>query len=185
MFFNLSYGENSGRQDALKILTSIDCGLHFNEVSFIQPIANTLDTKSWIPKLNSDWNRPFINLDAYASQPNFRLAFVVTNNNGNNLYLDNIEFFTDDNFNPVASEAPYSVYGGISSPLTVTFNLDTRQPVSLQVYNSVGQLITDNMLAETLNQTYTFDLGDRGKGIYIVRVQIGNQLSSKKVYVGY
>jgi hypothetical protein len=69
-------------------------------------------------------------------------------------------------------------------PLKITFNLDERQPVSLQVYNSIGQVIADSQLPETINQTYTIDLGERGNGIYILRLQIGNQLSSKKVFVG-
>lgn len=187
VFFDVSYASRSTGSEVLQIRASTDCGLHFNDILFNKTgndLTTTADENAWLPSLTADWKKYFINLDSYTSQSSFRMAFVVTNNHGNNLYLDNIEFFADDNNSPVAAVAPYSVYGGILSPLTVTFNLDTRQPVSLQVYNSVGQLIADNLLAETLNQTYTFDLGDRGKGIYIVRVQIGNQLSSKKVYVG-
>lgn len=187
VFFDVSYASRSTGSEVLQIRASTDCGLHFNDILFNKTgndLTTTADENAWLPSMTADWKKYFVNLDSYISQSSFRMAFVVTNNHGNNLYLDNIEFFADDNNNPVASAPPYSVYGGILSPLTVTFNLDTRQPVSLQVYNSVGQLITDNLLVETLNQTYTFHLGDRGKGIYIVRVQIGNQLSSKKVYVG-
>jgi hypothetical protein len=187
LFFETSYAKSPNGNEKLRLLASTDCGTTFNDVLFDESGSqlSIMDSdKAWIPSLSTDWKRNFINLNNYAGKPNVRFAFVATNWNGNNLYLDNIDFYADDNPNQITSENPYSVYGGLGIPLKITFNLDERQPVSLQVYNSIGQVIADSQLPETINQTYTIDLGERGNGIYILRLQIGNQLSSKKVFVG-
>jgi Pregnancy-associated plasma protein-A len=186
MFFDASYAYLTGN-DQLKVLASTDCGTTFNESLFNESgsqlsVVNS-DT-SWLPSLSQDWRRNHIDLDQYVGQPTMRFAFVVTNGNGNNLYLDNIDFFTDDNPQPVLAENPYSIYGGIGTPPKITFSLDERQPVRLLIYNSIGQQISDNLLLDTINQTYTIELPENGSGIYIVQVQIGDMISAKKVFVG-
>jgi hypothetical protein len=46
-----------------------------------------------VPTGASDWSRHFINLSEYVGHEDVRIAFVARNGNGNNLYIDNIEFF--------------------------------------------------------------------------------------------
>ena len=46
-----------------------------------------------------------------------------------------------------------------------------------------GQLILQNTLPETLNQTYYLDLGYQSTGIYIVKVQYGNSVSARRIYL--
>jgi hypothetical protein len=58
-----------------------------------------------------------------------------------------------------------------------------RQPVDLRIYNLAGQLILQNTLPETLNQTYYLDLGYQSTGIYIVKVQYGNSVSARRIYL--
>ncbi len=113
-----------------------------------------------------------------------RIAFVVTNANGNNLYLDNIEIFIDDNSTPVAISSLYSVYENYQPNFKITFNLPEQQSVRMQIFNTTGQVALDNVLPDVLNQTYDVDLTGKGSGIYIVRLQIGNQLGIAKVFVG-
>ena len=49
----------------------------------------------------------------------------------------------------------------------------------------MGQTVADTLLTETLNQTYYFDLSGQSAGLYIFRVQINDQISSTKVYIGH
>jgi hypothetical protein len=76
------------------------------------------------------------------------------------------------------------VYGSIDD-FRATFNLSERQPVDLRIYNMVGQLILQNTLPETLNQTYYFDIGYQSPGIYIVKVQFGDTVSATRIYLGH
>jgi hypothetical protein len=184
LFFDLSYASNPKGVERLHLMASKDCGVTFTNILFDQQGSLLSNTTVSPPSNTIDWKRNFIKLDDWAGNSTMRFAFVVTNGNGNDVYLDNIDFFIDNASTQVFPESSYSVYGGINSPISMTFNLEERQLVNVQIYNSIGQVIVDYPLPETLNQTYLFDLGERGAGIYIIRVQIGNQLSAKKVFVG-
>lgn len=67
--------------------------------------------------------------------------------------------------------------------IKVTFNLPVKETSRLQVYNTMGQLVTDNLLPDNLNQTYTIDMGAQQAGIYILRLRVANQLESVKVFI--
>ncbi len=190
LFFDVSYAKSSNGSERLLVLASQDCGNTFNEVLFDQSgtllSVKDLET-SWKPTMTIDWKKNLINLDGYVGQSNVRFAFIITNGNGNNLYLDNIDFYTDDSLTqgPSASaENPYSVYGGIGSSMKITFNLEERQPTRITVFNSIGQEVADQYFPDALNQTFSIDIGERGNGIYILRLQVGSQLSTKKVFIG-
>jgi Pregnancy-associated plasma protein-A len=187
LFFDISYAKAFNGSDRLKLLVSTDCGNSIDTVRFNQSgsgLSVVNSEESWLPSSSSHWKKNFISLDQYAGQSTMRFAFVASNKNGNNLYLDNIDFLADDNPFPVFPEDSYALYGGLGSPPKITFNLKTRQQVRMLVYNSIGQQVSDDLLPETINQTYTLDLSGNGNGIYIFKVQIGDQISAKKVFVG-
>lgn len=185
LFFDVSYATQSQGNERLRILYSEDCGQTYPNVLYDQAgssLSTTNTSLSWIPSQDSDWRREFIDLSSLAGQDQIRIAFVATANNGNNLYIDEIEFFTDDNPFPISIKDSYSVYG-VASDVKLTFNLPEKQLVNLKIYTMLGQLILDNDLPETLNQTYSFDIRQQGTGIYIVRVQFGNQAGASKIFL--
>lgn len=185
LFFDVSYAKSTLGTERLRILYSEDCGQSYPFVLYDQAgssLATVTSNSPWIPTKEADWRREFINLNNLAGKDQLRFAFVATNDNGNNLFIDNVEFFIDDDPFPVSINNLYDVYGG-ASELKVTFNLEEKQPVQLAVYNMQGQEILQNQLPETLNQTYTFDLGLQGTGIYIVKVQIGFRVGATKVFI--
>ena len=66
---------------------------------FLNPALNfqpPTSTTSWTPSGKDDWRKNKIILNSLVGKSNLRFAFVATAQNGNNLYLDNIEFFIDD-----------------------------------------------------------------------------------------
>lgn len=190
VFFETSYGYFSPKQETLQVLSSTDCGKTFpKQIAFYSgtDLQNANSTVPWTPVQDNQWTKQYINLDSLIGQENVRLAFVATNADGNNLYIDNVEFFVDDNQSPQTVEGIYSVYGGTGTPLQVTFNLPERQLVQMQVYDMMGHVISDQSLPDTLNQTYTIDSSSQSRGIYIVRVQtqLPASLTSTKVLFGF
>ena len=185
LFFDNSYAANANGNDRLEVLYSEDCGATFNSILFSksgESLSTYYSNASWIPSEEGDWRRNYINLNSLVGKSNLRFAFVATAENGNNQYLDNIEFFIDDNEEPLAIEESYSVYGEADKDLRITFNLAERQPVDLRIYNMTGQLILHNTLPEVLNQTYYLDIGYQSPGIYIIKVQFGNSISARRIY---
>jgi hypothetical protein len=125
-------------------------------------------------------------LNTLSGEDDARLAFVVSNNNGNNLYLDNIEFFISDNPNPISIQSNFLIYGtSLESPgnFYITFNLPEPQLVGYEIINTVGQQIVGAELGNVLNQTYLIDAGNVATGIYIVRLNIGGEYYAKKVFL--
>ena len=191
LFFDVSYAQNIPADDRLRILGSDDCGLTYKTL-LLDRAASTFgklnSPAEWFPGTNDDWKREYVSLDQLAGNQNARIAFVVLNNNGNNLFIDNIEVFLGDNTNPPVTPLPYQLYypnQNSNSDLALTFNLLKKQDVRLQIFSINGQIILDNLLPETLNQTYYFDLSIQPSGLYLFRVYINNQVTSKKVFVSH
>ncbi len=185
LFFDHAYAFNGLGEDRLRVLYSEDCGVTFQSILFSQSgstLSTAQATTSWSPAQENDWRRNYIDLTNLTGKSNLRFAFVATAENGNNQYLDNIEFFIDDNSNPLVIKDQYSVYGSLED-FRATFNLNERQPVDLRIYNMMGQLILHNTLPETLNQTYYFDIGYQATGIYIVKVQFGDTVSATRIFL--
>ncbi len=191
LFFDLGYAQNIPADDRLRILGSTDCGLTYPIVLFdragseFSVASSTLD---WVPVTDADWKREHISLDSLSGMKNTRIAIVATNGHGNNIYVDNIEIFAGNDPNPPVTSVPYQLYYSnmnAKSDIAMTFNLPEKQDVRLQIYSITGQIVADNILPETLNQTYYFDLSIQSTGLYLFRVLIGNELSTTKVYIAH
>ncbi len=185
LFFDVSYAGQSQGNEKLRIIYSEDCGQTYPNVLYDQSgssLSTVTTNQFWTPASAEDWRREFINLSSLAGKDQLRFAFVATNDNGNNLYVDNIEYFIDDDPFPVSINESYSVYGG-GDELKLTFNLNEKQTAYLKIYTIQGQVILDNVLPETLNQTYSFDLGIQGSGIYIVQVLLKDSAGATKVFL--
>ncbi|HRI80087.1 MAG TPA: M43 family zinc metalloprotease [Cyclobacteriaceae bacterium] len=191
LFFDLSYALNGTKEDRLKLIASTDCGLTYGITLFDRSgteFSSGSSTSAWVPATDGDWKRQYIELDTLSGKSNIRLALVVSNANGNNMYVDNIEIFAGTDSNPPVSAVPYQLYystHNTSSDIALTFNLAEKKDVRMQIFSVMGQLIVDNMLPDTLNQTYYFDFSQQASGIYLFRMQIDNQVHTSKAYIGH
>ncbi len=186
LFFDISYAVSFKGTERLQVLSSTDGGDSFSEIQFDQTgnqFSVGSSTDAWIPAVDDDWNRQYVNLNDLVGESSVRLAFVVTNDNGNNIYLDDIELYNDDNPTPAKASDLYSIYTPTTSEIKVTFTLPTKETSRVQVYNVMGQVILDNVLPDNLNQTYTIDMSNQRSGIYIVRVQVADRLEATRVFI--
>ncbi|HEY0653799.1 MAG TPA: choice-of-anchor J domain-containing protein [Chryseosolibacter sp.] len=181
LVFDYSYRKRPGRSEALRVYGSKDCGETFEEISLLSLPAEELQS-AWAPTASDDWVTDFvINLNAYAGEPDVRIAFAVINDHGNNLFLDNVEFFTAANPVLVSAETPYNLYGYNlnslpNSELQLTFNLDQLSEVEYTIVDMMGNVLAQAHLYDVLNQTYKVDATDQlSSGTYLLRLQIGRQ----------
>jgi hypothetical protein len=190
MFFDTSYGRRNTGDERLRVLVSEDCGLRYDSVIFDMTATSLSnkqsDTAPWTPTVESDWTKHYLSLSYLAGKDQIRFAFVASNGHGNNLYLDNLEWFVEDDPSPPRITDFYSVYSSEFDPYDffITFNLAEKLSARLAVYNTMGQILIDNVLPETLNQTYTVNLSGQSTGVYLVRLQAGSQVSTTKLFVG-
>ncbi|MDH5380093.1 MAG: T9SS type A sorting domain-containing protein, partial [Cyclobacteriaceae bacterium] len=137
-------------------------------------LATTAYKENYFPNSDRDWRNEFIRLTDYSGLNNVRIAIKVVNGTGNNLHLDNIEFFGDDN--PI----PVTIAPGVSAAypnptlnkrFKLTFNLPEHEIVFIRIYDSIGRLIYQKEVKFVLNQTYEFHLPDAEIGMYYIKIQ--------------
>lgn len=94
LYFDLSYARyNASQNERLRVQISTDCGNTFSQLynrsnTTLQTTAET--TTEYIPNSAAQWRTDSINLNNYLSSGTIIVKFLVTNGNGNHLYLDNI-----------------------------------------------------------------------------------------------
>jgi hypothetical protein len=176
MVFDLSYAQNDSLEDVLEIKVSTDCGATFPFTVFratSQDLSEDIFNGSWKPESPEDWQKIYVDLDEFAGMNPVRLAFISTNGNGNNMYLDNIELyetgFTQDirlNENSVLIH-PNPSRDGI---FYMTVNTPERQKVNMRILDSMGRLVMEKEMEALLNQTIEFDLNGKRNGIYLIQI---------------
>lgn len=189
LFFDVSYAANQGRQDRLRIVASTDCGMNYPLVIYdeaAEDLSVTSSATSWTPGGPGDWIRKFVSLNQLAGNPEVRLAFVFINANGNNLFLDNLEFFASDDPNPRQIDELYLVHG--TDPATpgsfyITFNLNEPGPVGYEILDVTGKTIVHAEIGQVLNQTFLIDAGRAATGIYILRLRIAGRYYASRVFL--
>ena len=186
LFADFSYRQRGLADEQVILAASVNCGKTF-DYTFYADGASTLGDggssfSPWVPSAEDEWNQKYFNLNSLAGFSDVLVAFQVTNNNGNNLYLDNIEFFENDDSTPTPVTAPFSVYME-SGTTYLTFNLEESQPSRVQVANVMGGILADETMSNALNQTLTFKLG-ANRAIYIFKIQIGAQTYAVRQYMG-
>ena len=174
--FDFSYARGHGAEDILDLKVSTDCGKTWPFTIF-SASGDQLVTGStggpWLPDGPADWKRGFADLKQFAGSDSIRLAFVTTNLNGNNLYLDNIEtFITGFTQDITLDENSMLIHPNPSrgDRVYITLKTDGRQDVDIVIVNMNGKIIYDMKLKDVLNQTYEIDLVGRNTGVYIVKV---------------
>lgn len=189
MVFDLSKKVRPDNQDELRIFASRDCGNTYKQITF--NYIGDEEADEWVPLSENDWNQNVtVNLDTLAGEEQVRIAFVAINKNGNNIYLDNIEFFTSNTPQMIEASEQYSLYGYNASDveesnLKITFNLKERQNVQFSVVDALGRTFADGTLENVLNQTWPLEAElNLSSGMYVVRLKIGNKHYANRIMVG-
>jgi hypothetical protein len=186
LFADFSYGVPDNVAERVMLVASTDCGLTFNEIIFegtADELADTGTGGNFTPTSDDDWTRKFFDISQLSGQPQVLFSFVVTNNNGGNLFIDNIEFYADNDPEPKIIEDLFSVYRDENTKEEkITFNLQERGPVRLQMFSSTGLTVLDNTYEDILNQTLTLDLG-LPSGLYIYRFLISGKYYAVRHFV--
>jgi hypothetical protein len=86
--------------------------------------------------------------------------------------------------NETATALNFNVYPNpAQGASTIAYRIPAgQQPVSLAVYNSMGQLVR-SVANEVQTGSQQFQLGHLAAGAYLVKLQVGDQLTSRKVVV--
>lgn len=173
MTFDLAYAGNSNFSDGLLILASTDCGVNYADTlfqAFGNELATTTSNSEFFPDNPSDWELQQIDLTDYAGEPAVRIAFLGINDFGNNLFIDNIQFFVSNQTKSLELDQNQMIAFPNPSPgdFTLTFNLSQRSDVNLRIVDSTGREIWSHELQDILNQSLEVQLPG-ATGLFILQ----------------
>lgn len=184
MSFKVSYANRLNRDDQLQVVVSTDCGRNFENIVYDRKgaeLAVTSSNTEWIPESEEDWITEFIDLSAFVGSTDVLIAFVFTNSNGNNLYLDDLDFFvsSDPNLLDLREDMVRIFPNPSPDDFNVTFNLIEKENVHIRLMDMMGKQIINQSFENVLNQTLSFETFNLKNGIYLVQF-IGESFNTRE-----
>jgi hypothetical protein len=171
--FDLAYAGNSNFNDGLLILGSSDCGATYSDTLFAAfglELATIISNTEFFPQVDSDWILQQLDLSSYAGVSGVRLAFVGVNDFGNNLFIDNVQFFLTDQTKSLDLEPGQMIVfpNPTKQAFFLTFNLAERSAINLEIVDPMGRVVWQRELTDVLNQSFEFNL-PYASGIYVLQ----------------
>ncbi len=178
--FDWAYRNSNSNRTTLSLLYTTDCGLNY------APLTEAVlseTTTAFSANEERDWESQVIDLSALSGQPSLRIAFVAAAYLGNPLYLDNFELYAGKASPKLPLDELLAIYPTERGGLNLTFNVEEKQNVVFSIVDMMGRSIAKEMKANTLNQTYTYELHGISTGVYIIQIKADNEYYSRKVFI--
>lgn len=171
--------------DTLQVLISTDCGQTYTSV--YKKWGSSLITRSaatrtaFTPGVN-EWRHEEINIGSFIGQGEILVAFLNTNGNENDIYLDDINIRTVT-VNPHLKEAGFlATPNPTSGQVSVQFYPHPEKLKSVSIYNVAGQKIRETVITgEVASNVYNFDLTTFPSGLYVVKAEFEDRVLTKKI----
>ena len=189
--FDYAYTTWDGSNDGLSIEVSTDCGDSWTSLwsksgsdLATAPEINSDDTW-WVPDTSDDWASAEVSLEDYIGQV-IRIRLFLTTDWGDNLYLDNIRTQGVSSVHNLEDNISLDVYPNPSSDiLNIEFNLETALPLTLSLYNQMGQLVFQKIQSQPQSgyQRMIIDTDNMNAGVYNLKINLGDNDLERKVVI--
>lgn len=181
---------NNTSSDILRVFFSSNCGDTWNvrkTMSATTMSGSSFQASSWTPT-TGDWTTVHLtNVTSNFWNENFRYRFEFTSNNGNNIYLDDINIYTgapSDNL-IVASidETSFEAINLYPNPtdddVTVSFTATTPEKMTVSITDLSGKVIQANTIHTNEGENVVMlNTVDFAKGVYFVTLMSGTKHTS-------
>ncbi|HEY7162114.1 MAG TPA: choice-of-anchor J domain-containing protein, partial [Acidobacteriota bacterium] len=160
--------------DTLEVLVTKDCGNTFTSV--YKKSGNDLRTVNepvgtdFTPTSSSQWRTETVDLSTIAPTGPTQIVFRNTNNNKNNIYIDNVNLKTRILPGRLKREGVIVLPNPFSDKFTVWHYQTPTTLKFISVFNSLGQLVWSKEYNSDAQKQEVVDLSSRSAGVYIVRL---------------
>lgn len=184
LYFRASYANRIGLSDRLQVLVSTDCGENYNRLLLDadgDSLAVTTTTSKWVPASNDDWKEYRLDLSSVIPFKNdIRVAFVFTNGNGNDLYIDDISIRGND---PPTYHEFFRVFPNPASfRFNLGFNLNSKEIATVEMIDMSGKVVLRDKVVNALNQVITLEAPNQ-TGLYFIRVTGANFTQTQRIFI--
>ncbi|MEO9484394.1 MAG: choice-of-anchor J domain-containing protein [Ekhidna sp.] len=183
LFFRTSYASRVGKTDRLRVLASRDCGNSYSVVLLdadSDSLAMTETNVKWVPLANEDWKEFELDLAQINAEDNIRIAFVFTNGNGNDLYIDDITIRSNDP--PTYQDVVRTYPNPATERFNVGLNLPSKESVTVRLIDMSGRIVFEEQVENAFNQILEYKAPGQ-EGLYFLNI-IGRQFkSTQKLFI--
>lgn len=194
LYYRVAYAQTTAASnDNLRVMVSTNCGVSWTvrQTKAGSKLASIPSPKStvFVPT-STQWRLDSVMLPQYASSKNVRIKFQLTNAEGNNIYLDDINI-TGSSLtgivNPIADNIAFNIYPNPAQDKSVVdFNLVSKAKVSVQVFDILGSQVATLVSGQVLSEgqyKYPFYTSEMNAGIYFVKLIVDDNTFVDKVIV--
>lgn len=175
--FDIAAARYGTSNDNLKVKVSYNCGLTwttlYNKTGAALATVGS-QTTIFTPTNANQWRSESINLNNYLTRSALLVKFEAFSNQGNNLYLDNVNLSLTTGINTVSRALDFSLSPNPARTLaTVNFNLLKQQAVRMSLLDAQGRTVYEFTESSVLPGDHQLFIPVSGlaKGIYLVRLQ--------------
>ncbi|MFT5820382.1 MAG: hypothetical protein ACI8ZM_001621 [Crocinitomix sp.] len=181
VIFNFKYAyvrRHASDDEWLRFYISNNCGETWTLRKNIHgdDLGEEVQNSSYTPESLEEWyqvNVTNINPDYYTAGFRFKIQFE--NDNGNNIYIDDINMSTSAMVSLDEIETPtlnLSVYPNPANDfLTISMNLEKQSEVNVTLLNTLGQEVGSVYNGELAigNNEFSYDVSNLPQGVYFIR----------------
>lgn len=177
--------------DTLELKVTTDCGATSTTIwkkygyqlqTVFEP--NFTFTNGYVPRINKEWRSEKINILPYVQNAaDFQVYFVSSSNQQNNLYVDNINIYSQKLPERLKQQG-YLIY---PNPFNSSFRIHhsaVEPPVDLQavmVYNTAGQLVWSKQYNGNADRVITVNTESLARGVYVLKMMYTNKTVVERI----
>lgn len=199
--FKYAYARyNTANVDVLKCQVSSNCGGTWTDISFgsnstLCTGSGGTTTTPYTPASSAEFKLYTLTshpaFTPFKSQNNVRIRFTFiedpTVGNGNNVYLDDINFSLPLGVNELTQSIGFNVYPNpTTGAANIDFTLSNASTVKYSVTDVTGRVVEEERATEMTTGSHTMTINQSQKlksGIYFVNFELNGQKMSRKIVV--
>jgi hypothetical protein len=138
-------------------------------------------TASFVPLNASEWREAHTSIPTTYLNSNFKFKFVFTSNNGNNLYIDDVNLDVNAGINDVDLISTLNLFPNPAhDQVKINFSLERSKAVSVAIYDVLGQLVFERAkeIYNVGDNTIVINTKPYKSGFYLLKINGSNNNTS-------
>jgi hypothetical protein len=191
--FDLSYCQiATGDNDRLEVNISTNCGATWttawmnqgNAMATTPPNNSVLNT----PSVSTQWSVVTVPLTTYSNAASVLIRFKATSDQGNSIWLDNINLLENPNTGITTTQNSVSRFDMYPNPATSEVNINLTSEIAtnstINITNTLGQIVSStDVSVNSGSNTIKLDTKSLSSGIYFVTYGSGKETVTKKLTI--
>jgi len=170
--------------DTLIISATNDCGNTFTNLYYKggSNLATAPDNLNEFFPADTQWRSETVNLNALAGMSGAQIQFINKSGWGNDLYIDNVNISWTTGINDKTFMESIRIFPNpVDDELTIDWNGMNHSPVSITIYNSMGEEILSKLYPSDSSMIAKINVREFAQGLYFIKVSNGVNVVTRKV----